>query len=31
MLLAANMPLAVSLKQFLQHGPLVAEFLRGTW
>jgi hypothetical protein len=31
MLLAANMPQAVSLTHFLQHGPIVVEFLRGTW
>jgi hypothetical protein len=31
MLLAANIPQAVSLKYFVQHGPLVVEFLRGTW
>jgi hypothetical protein len=31
MLLAANMPQAVSLKHFLEHGPLIVEFLRGTW
>jgi hypothetical protein len=31
MLLAANMPQAVSLKHFLQNGPMVIEFLRGTW
>jgi hypothetical protein len=31
MLLAANIPQAVSLKYFVQHGPVVVEFLRGTW
>jgi hypothetical protein len=31
MLLAANMPQAVSLKTFLEGGPVVIEFLRGTW
>jgi hypothetical protein len=31
MLLAANVPQAVSLKHFLQSGPMVLEFLRGTW
>jgi len=31
MLLAANLPQAVSLKYFVEHGPLIVEFLRGTW
>lgn len=30
-LLAANMPQAVSLKYFVESGPVVVEFLRGTW
>jgi hypothetical protein len=31
MLLAVNMPQAVSLKTLLGNGPVVVEFLRGTW
>lgn len=31
MLLAANMPQAVSLKAILESGPMIVEFLRGTW
>jgi hypothetical protein len=31
MLLAANISQAVSLKQLLKHGPVIVEFLRGTW
>jgi hypothetical protein len=31
MLLAANLPQAVSLRAFLESGPVIVEFLRGTW
>ncbi|HWR15381.1 MAG TPA: hypothetical protein VN577_11160 [Terriglobales bacterium] len=31
MLLAANMPQAISLRTVLESGPVVVEFLRGTW
>ena len=30
-LLAANGPAKVPLAQALQHGPVILEFLRGTW
>jgi peroxiredoxin len=28
---AANRPGTVSLSEFLQRGPAIVEFLRGTW
>jgi hypothetical protein len=31
MLLAANLPQAISLKTLLESGPVIVEFLRGTW
>lgn len=31
MLLAANLPQSVSLKELLKSGPMIVEFLRGTW
>ncbi len=30
-LLAINLPQAVSLKELLKSGPMIIEFLRGTW
>ena len=30
-LLAANLPQSVSLKELLSSGPMIVEFLRGTW
>lgn len=30
-LLAANLPQSVSLNELLKSGPMIVEFLRGTW
>jgi len=30
-LIAANRPESTDLKSLLAHGPVIVEFLRGTW
>jgi len=30
-LLAANLPQSVALTELLKTGPMIVEFLRGTW
>ncbi len=30
-LLAANLPQSVALTELLKSGPMIVEFLRGTW